>query len=96
MVSSVSKTQYQPQIEQMPLGQSMLFSPSDSLAEVHPVGTPNPANFQYFGGNQSVINGVADQMDNFFQKQSDGWINNDNYQDDDFLGWFDANMIPEN
>lgn len=96
MVSSVSKTQYQPQIEQMPLGQSMLFSPGDSLAEVHPVGTPNPANFQYFGGNQSVINGVADQMDNFFQKQSDGWINNDNYQDDDFLGWFDANMIPEN
>lgn len=43
----------------------------------------------------SVVNGVADQMDNFFQQQSNGWLNNDNYQDDDFLGWFDVNMIPE-
>lgn len=39
---------------------------------------------------------VNDQVDNFFQQQSNGWINNDNYQDDDFLGWFGANMMPEN
>ncbi|EGV60523.1 hypothetical protein CANTEDRAFT_137002 [Yamadazyma tenuis ATCC 10573] len=39
---------------------------------------------------------VNDQLDTFFQQQSDGWINNDNYQDDDFLGWFGASMMPEN
>ncbi|KAK6456853.1 fungal-specific transcription factor domain-containing protein [Scheffersomyces xylosifermentans] len=46
---------------------------------------------QYIG----QVNGVADQMDNFFQQQSNGWLNNDNYQEDDFLGWFDVNMLPE-
>lgn len=36
---------------------------------------------------------INDQMDNFFQQQSNGWLNNDNYQDDDFLGWFDINSL---
>ncbi|RLV91832.1 Transcriptional regulatory protein SEF1 [Spathaspora sp. JA1] len=37
-----------------------------------------------------------DQFDNFFQQQSNGWLNNDNYQDnDDFLGWFDVNSMNE-
>ncbi|CUM66531.1 uncharacterized protein PRCAT00004198001 [Priceomyces carsonii] len=40
------------------------------------------------------LNGIANQMDSFFQQQSNGWLNNDNYQDDDFLGWFDVNMLP--
>jgi len=93
---AASRNQYHPQIEQIALGQPMLFSPGEALGDVHPMGTPNPSNFQYVSGSQPVFNGVADQMDDFFQKQSDGWINNDNYQDDDFLGWFDANMIPEN
>lgn len=38
--------------------------------------------------------GMADQLDNFFQQQSHGWLNN-SHQDDDFLGWIDVNMIPE-
>ncbi|CUM55238.1 uncharacterized protein AC631_00993 [Debaryomyces fabryi] len=95
-LSTASRNQYHPQIEQMARGQPMLFSPGDPLGEVHSMGTPNQSNFQYVSGTQPGFNGVADQMDDFFQKQSDGWINNDNYQDDDFLGWFDANMIPEN
>lgn len=38
--------------------------------------------------------GMADQLDNFFQQQSHGWLNNNN-QEDDFLGWIDVTMIPE-
>lgn len=45
--------------------------------------TPYPAGAI---GNGDVIN----QIDTFFQQQSTGWLNNNNYQDDDFLGWFDA------
>ncbi|ODV82186.1 uncharacterized protein CANTADRAFT_44324 [Suhomyces tanzawaensis NRRL Y-17324] len=69
---------------------------------------PLPSNSMYMGsGLQSPSmdqpiyvqnghnNGVAGQYDNFFQQQSNGWLNNDNYQDDDFLGWFDVNMISE-
>ncbi|QFZ28524.1 putative transcriptional regulatory protein [Clavispora lusitaniae] len=37
---------------------------------------------------------MADQLDNFFQQQSHGWLNN-SHQDDDFLGWIDVNMLPE-
>ena len=32
------------------------------------------------------------QIDSFFQQQSNGWMDN---QDDDFLGWFDLNMLPD-
>ena len=52
---------------------------------------PTPSNLVY-----GMNNGVADQMDNFFQQQSNGWVNNENYQEDDFLGWFDVNMVPDN
>lgn len=38
--------------------------------------------------------GMMNQMDNFFQQQSHGWLNN-SHQDDDFLGWIDVNMLPE-
>lgn len=38
--------------------------------------------------------GVADQMDNFFQQQLNGWLENST-QEDDFLGWFDLNLLPE-
>lgn len=38
--------------------------------------------------------GVADQMDNFFQQQLNGWLENMS-QEDDFLGWFDLNLLPE-
>lgn len=66
----------------------------------------SPATFNYgmpgavlpssnLGSSATNMGGMADQMDNFFQQQSNGWLNNDNYQDDDFLGWFDVNMIPE-
>lgn len=37
---------------------------------------------------------VVNQMDSFFQQQSNGWLNNGS-QDDDFLGWFDLNLIPD-
>lgn len=37
--------------------------------------------------------GNSNQMDNFFQQQSSGWLNNN---EDDFLGWFDVNMLPNN
>ncbi len=36
--------------------------------------------------------GVADQITTFLQQQSTGWLNDDNYEDDDFLGWFDMNL----
>jgi hypothetical protein len=36
--------------------------------------------------------GVSQQLDNFFQQQSNGWLNN-NDNEDDFLGWFDVNVI---
>ncbi|CAK7890914.1 transcriptional regulatory protein Sef1p [[Candida] anglica] len=39
---------------------------------------------------------VADHMANFLQQQSNGWLNNENYEDDDFLGWFDINILPRN
>lgn len=58
-----------------------------------PSNSTNLANMNEQG--LTDVNGVANQMDNFFQQQSNGWLNNDNYQDDDFLGWFDVNMIPE-
>ncbi|KAI5948779.1 SEF1 [Candida theae] len=32
------------------------------------------------------------QIDNFFQQQSNGWMDN---QDDDFLGWFDITMLSD-
>lgn len=38
--------------------------------------------------------GMANQLDLFFQDQSNGWLNN-NQQDDDFLGWIEVNMLPE-
>lgn len=38
--------------------------------------------------------GSSTQLDNFFQQQSSGWLNNNN--EDDFLGWFDVNMLPNN
>ena len=36
--------------------------------------------------------GVTDQIATFLQQQSNGWLNNENYEDDDFLGWFDMNL----
>jgi hypothetical protein len=54
-----------------------------------------PMQFIQTQGANGQYGGVADQLDNFFQQQSNGWLNNDNYQDDDFLGWFDVNMMPE-
>ena len=70
-----------------------MFINSDSM-QIQQPSLVDPASaqatpIQYIG---APINGVADQMDNFFQQQSNGWLNNDNYQDDDFLGWFDVNM----
>lgn len=50
----------------------------------------NPGVGQNFNSNSPVMN---NQLDNFFQQQSNGWINSDNFQDDDFLGWFDTNMM---
>lgn len=62
-----------------------------SIASPNIQGTP----MQFIQPQNGQFGGVADQLDNFFQQQSNGWLNNDNYQDDDFLGWFDVNMIPE-
>lgn len=55
-------------------------------------GPMDRGNFAYNNGMGSA--GMADQLDNFFQQQSHGWLNN-NHQDDDFLGWIDVNMLPE-
>lgn len=54
-----------------------------------PVGSTYPYNGPITGAPD-----MADQLDNFFQQQSHGWLNN-NHQDDDFLGWIDVNMLPE-
>lgn len=64
-------------------------------------GSPNYLNQEYelpsdqmFNSNMIMENQLSpvinDQMDNFFQQQSNGWIDN---QDDDFLGWFDTNPM---
>ncbi|KAL6454706.1 SEF1 Transcriptional regulatory protein SEF1 [Candida maltosa Xu316] len=34
------------------------------------------------------------QINSFFEQQTNGWLSNEN-QDDDFLGWFDVNMMQE-
>lgn len=54
---------------------------------------PMGNNYPYNGGIPGAP-GMADQLDNFFQQQLHGWLNN-NHQDDDFLGWIDVNMLPE-
>ncbi|OBA24499.1 hypothetical protein METBIDRAFT_77284 [Metschnikowia bicuspidata var. bicuspidata NRRL YB-4993] len=56
-------------------------------ARLHTGGYP-------YNANSAPMSGMADQLDNFFQQQSHGWLNN-NGQDDDFLGWIDVNMIHE-
>lgn len=38
--------------------------------------------------------GMANQLDSFFQQQSNGWLTS-RTDDDDFLGWIDVNMIPD-
>lgn len=53
---------------------------------------PANGNYNYNGMGGA---GIADQLDNFFQQQSHGWLNNNNHQDDDFLGWIDVNMLPD-
>lgn len=64
-------------------------------------GSPNYLNQVYdlpseqmFNSNMIIENQLSpvinDQMDNFFQQQTNGWIDN---QDDDFLGWFDTNPM---
>lgn len=53
-----------------------------------PVPEPLPIPLNY-----NITSEVADQMDNFFQQQSHGWLND--YRDDDFLGWIDENMVQE-
>lgn len=45
-------------------------------------------------GSTQQNNGVTDQIANFLQQQSNGWFNNENTEDDDFLGWFDMNLDP--
>lgn len=96
VISDVTKNNYLQQLEPISHDQPMLFSPR---ADVHNIPTPDPSNavnFQYgLQGSPLGLSEIAGQMDDFFQKQSDGWINNDNYHDDDFLGWFDTNVIPE-
>ncbi|RCK59664.1 Transcriptional regulatory protein SEF1 [Candida viswanathii] len=37
---------------------------------------------------------VASQISTFFEQQTNGWLSNENH-DDDFLGWFDMNMMQE-
>ena len=78
--------------------QQDVLSQQNSLAYDGPISgssearTPGAVNLQYSTSMGSA--GMADQLDNFFQQQSHGWLNN-NHQDDDFLGWIDVNMLPE-
>lgn len=79
--------QHRPPYEHMSLQQTPVvydtqMTPEERLA----VG-----NFPF---NSAMRPGMADQLDNFFQQQSTGWLNN-NHQDDDFLGWIDVNMLPD-
>ena len=37
---------------------------------------------------------VASQISSFFEQQTNGWLSNENH-DDDFLGWFDMNMMQD-
>lgn len=61
---------------------------------VYDMQTPGDEGTSYPYNSAYPAPGMADQLDNFFQQQSHGWLNN-NTQDDDFLGWIDVNMIPE-
>lgn len=67
-------------------------------APMQPINTPQPMRLEdplMLPGPlaYSITSEVADQMDNFFQQQSHGWLND--YRDDDFLGWIDENMVQE-
>lgn len=85
MMSSASS----PQVQSGVLTQSE--SIVSNVESQEPSGVPLPYEINQ---NTSPAFMVADQMDNFFQQQSNGWLNN-NYQDDDFLGWFDTNMMTD-
>ncbi|KAG7662806.1 SEF1 [[Candida] subhashii] len=73
--------------------QPMFMSPGTQQQQQQQAQAHDP-----FGGAATPANGAGgfvSQIDTFFQQQSHGWMNNDNYQDEDFLGWFDVNMLPE-
>lgn len=89
-----SLTQYGAQpLRQGPELQSQQGSPVFD-SQFGTTGDRNPVsgNYNYNGMGGA---GIADQLDNFFQQQSHGWLNNNNHQDDDFLGWIDVNMLPD-
>ncbi|KAK6460586.1 fungal-specific transcription factor domain-containing protein [Scheffersomyces coipomensis] len=73
-----------------------MFLPNTDQITIAQQVPPTPLPFMTHPGNNAADgNLVQDQLDNFFQQQSNGWINNDNIQEDDFLGWFDYNMMPD-
>lgn len=64
-------------------------SPHPEMGRMSEMGSTYPFNSAMAEGE-----GMMHQMDDFFQQQSHGWLNN-SHQDDDFLGWIDVNMLPE-
>ncbi|KAK6202506.1 fungal-specific transcription factor domain-containing protein [Scheffersomyces amazonensis] len=88
-----SQSQSQSQTQQPPKIDQPMFLPGSD--QIHLQQNIPPTPIPFITGPNADGNIVADQLDNFFQQQSNGWINNDNIQDDDFLGWFDYNLNPD-
>lgn len=86
--------QLQPQLQPQPsqqftlpqapfiLGNSPI--PQSYLPKIDEVGLPTEIKDE----------AVASQISSFFEQQTNGWLSNENH-DDDFLGWFDMNMMQD-
>ncbi|KAK6867716.1 Transcriptional regulatory protein SEF1 [Candida tropicalis] len=89
-LSTAPQPQLQPQpsqqftLPQAPfiLGNSPI--PQSYLPKIDEVGLPTEIKDE----------AVASQISSFFEQQTNGWLSNENH-DDDFLGWFDMNMMQD-
>ncbi|KAG7192256.1 suppressor protein sef1 [Scheffersomyces spartinae] len=73
-------------------GQPLLPSSRNNMNDMGEVSIPDgmDSNIQ---GLPAHNNELANHMYSFFQQQTNGWLNEEKSQDDDFLGWFDANLM---
>ncbi|CCG20540.1 Sef1 transcription factor [Candida orthopsilosis Co 90-125] len=80
---------YLPTIEEVNVNeQYSVFNNEQQQHQQNPPTQPGEGGANVAGATGSFVS----QIDSFFQQQSNGWMDN---QDDDFLGWFDVNMLPD-
>ncbi|CAK9683625.1 unnamed protein product [Candida parapsilosis] len=79
---------YLPTIEEVNVNEQYPVFNSDQQQGQTGASAPGTIGTGASGGSGSFVS----QIDSFFQQQSNGWMDN---QDDDFLGWFDVNMLPD-